>query len=186
MPFQPIKLKDISKLWHKKIIPWLSALPFVKRILRHRVRISNALSLILLYGCGKWVYEIYFLEVTPLINLQFFVKINSLSSQEGMLILFSGSVVLFAFLIICFFLIKFIYNVLWEPIRDLFPIDWACILKPIFLLTILWFAFSGIEKIKLVGITAHYQIKKLVNKAKKYDGRVSSKSKTSSVPLKLK
>lgn len=104
--------------------------------------------------------------------MPFFPDVNSISSRDALSVLFFGSISLIFLLAIAFFLIKLVYNITVGLIIDFFPRGWDSLIHSIFLLIILSLAFSVIEKTEMAGLTASYQINKIVEKTKGHNIKV--------------
>lgn len=151
--------KVFSYIKNSKPIQW-----FIK----YKNIIASLLFVLGITGYCLWFYLLIFVNVTPYENLSFFSNINPQNPREALTILFFGTFASILIIILGFFVIKFIYNLLQMAIEGFFPKEWNPLIKSIILLLFLYCALLSIKKIKKIGLTAYYQVGEVVKIAKKH------------------
>ncbi len=135
-----------------------------------------------LIGCGYWIYQLIVTDPQNSSYLSQFINLGQIDSREAMVFLFFGGIVSFFLLIITLFLLKLLFNIIWENIKCRFPDEWRSFITVITLLVALYFSFPTIGIVKAFSLDAYQQVKAIMTISKSH--RIIIKSKTpSSLPL---
>lgn len=148
----------------------------IQWIIWHKDTISSILFKLWIVGFGYWIYRLITADTT---SQGYWSLINTaaMDSREALTYLFFGSIICFFLLILSAFIIKFMYNLIWEGIKSRFSDEWHPLLTSVALLVLLYIALPATEKIKLVGLSAYYQIVEIAHTAKQYEVILETKPK---------
>lgn len=119
----------------------------------NRERIALAASIFWLAGCCLWIYRFINMDVAPYGDWIMIME----NTKEAIIFAFFGIFGGIFLLLFVFFVIKFIYNLFQGGLNSLFPVQWYSFARVSGYLILLMFAFSYIENIKRVGVTAYSQ-----------------------------
>ncbi|MGA1839697.1 MAG: hypothetical protein ACMUIU_03645 [bacterium] len=169
-----LKLSQRSNTLHRvfsyinKVFSYIKDSKPIQWFIKYKNIIASLLFFLGILGYGLWFYLLITINVTPYENWSFFSGINPQNPREALSILFFGTFACIFIVILGFFVIKFVYNLIQMGIEGFFPNEWNPLIRSIILLLLLYCALLSVEKIKKIGLTTYYQVGEVVKIAGKH------------------
>ncbi len=133
-------------------------------LIEYRDRIASSLYIFCMAGFAYWIYRLIIIDAKPQVDRLIFVN----DSRDALTFLFFGIFGLIYVILFALFMVKFVYNIIRGGIDSLVPGQWHSLIKSLFLLICLNFAFLYIENIKTAGLTAYTQCVEIVQTSRRY------------------